>query len=74
MLRQAGVPVTATRYQGIIHDFVVLNALRGTQAAEAVINQAIVVLRKALHASWRLPPPGGHPSRHGVRSSRNVAV
>lgn len=51
MLRQAGVPVTATRYQGIIYDCVVLNALRSTQAAEAASNQAIVVLRKALHAS-----------------------
>jgi hypothetical protein len=28
---------------------VLLNALRGTQAAEAAINQAAVVLRKALH-------------------------
>jgi acetyl esterase/lipase len=27
-LREAGVPVTAVRYQGIIHDFVMLNALR----------------------------------------------
>ncbi len=43
--------MTATRYQGIICDFAVVNALRGTQAAEAAINQAIVVLRKALHAS-----------------------
>ncbi|WP_043637708.1 alpha/beta hydrolase, partial [Nonomuraea candida] len=32
-LRQAGVPVTAVRYQGIIHDFVMLNTLRETQAA-----------------------------------------
>jgi acetyl esterase/lipase len=51
MLRQAGVSVTATRYQGIIYDCVVLNALRGTPASEAAINQAIVVLRKALRAS-----------------------
>ncbi|WP_346164553.1 alpha/beta hydrolase, partial [Streptomyces bangladeshensis] len=29
-LREAGVPVTAVRFQGIIHDFVMLNALRGT--------------------------------------------
>ena len=50
-LRQAGVPVTATRYQGIIHDFVMLNALRGTHAAEAAISHAIAVLRQALHAS-----------------------
>jgi acetyl esterase/lipase len=47
-LRQAGVPVTATRYQGIIHDFVMLNALRDTHAAEAAITQAITQLRTAL--------------------------
>ncbi|MFB7509393.1 alpha/beta hydrolase [Streptomyces broussonetiae] len=46
-LRQAGVPVTAVRYQGIIHDFVMLNALRETHAAEAAINQAIATLRTA---------------------------
>ncbi|KIZ17564.1 alpha/beta hydrolase [Streptomyces natalensis] len=46
-LREAGVPVIATRYQGIIHDFVMLNALRGTQAAEAAITQAVTVLRRA---------------------------
>ncbi|MBD9722348.1 alpha/beta hydrolase [Streptomyces caniscabiei] len=47
-LREAGVPVTAVRYQGIIHDFVMLDALRGTQAAEAAIGQAIATLRTAL--------------------------
>jgi acetyl esterase/lipase len=46
-LRQAGVAVTATRYQGIIHDFVMLNALRSTNAAEAAINQAIAYLSTA---------------------------
>jgi acetyl esterase/lipase len=49
-LRQAGVPVTASRYQGIIHDFVMLNALRPTQAAEAAITQAIGFLRTAFQA------------------------
>ncbi|MFJ8941456.1 alpha/beta hydrolase [Streptomyces sp. NPDC102365] len=49
-LREAGVPVTAVRYQGIIHDFVMLNALRGTHAAEAAISQAITVLKGALTA------------------------
>ncbi|MGW1045134.1 alpha/beta hydrolase [Streptomyces sp. NPDC002547] len=48
-LREAGVPVTAVRYQGIIHDFVMLNALRGTHAAEAAITQAVTVLRRALN-------------------------
>ena len=47
-LRQAGVPVTAVRYQGIIHDFVMLNALRETRAATAAIAQAIATLRLAL--------------------------
>ncbi|MFJ8991137.1 alpha/beta hydrolase [Streptomyces sp. NPDC102279] len=47
-LREAGVPVTAVRYQGIIHDFVMLNALRETHAAEAAITQAIGTLRSAL--------------------------
>ncbi|MDT0385948.1 alpha/beta hydrolase [Streptomyces dubilierae] len=47
-LRQAGVPVTAVRYQGIIHDFVMLNALRETHAAEAAIRQAVAALRTAL--------------------------
>lgn len=46
-LREAGVPVTAVRYQGIIHDFVMLNALRETRAAEAAIGQAISTLRGA---------------------------
>jgi acetyl esterase/lipase len=48
-LRQAGVPVTAVRYQGIIHDFVMLNALRGTHAAAAAIGQAVATLRGAFY-------------------------
>src|SRR3954454_15083604 len=47
-LREAGVDVTATRYEGIIHDFVMLNALRTTNAAGAAIAQAIAYLRGAL--------------------------
>ncbi|MFF9018901.1 alpha/beta hydrolase [Streptomyces eurythermus] len=47
-LRRAGVPVTAVRYQGIIHDFVMLDALRETHAAQAAITQAVTVLRTAL--------------------------
>ncbi|MGW4088162.1 alpha/beta hydrolase [Streptomyces sp. NPDC004822] len=49
-LREAGVPVTAVRYQGAIHDFVMLNALRGTRAADGAIKQAIGVLRDAFAA------------------------
>ncbi|MEV5570025.1 alpha/beta hydrolase [Spirillospora sp. NPDC052269] len=47
-LREAGVPVTAVRYQGIIHDFVMLNPLRSTHAAQAAITQAIGFLRDVL--------------------------
>jgi acetyl esterase len=47
-LRQAGVAVTAVRYQGIIHDFVMLNALRETKAANAAIAQAVAFLSEAL--------------------------
>ncbi|MEU0883170.1 alpha/beta hydrolase [Lentzea sp. NPDC005914] len=49
-LREAGVPVTAVRYASVIHDFVMLNALRGTHAAEAAITQAAGFLRTALQA------------------------
>ena len=48
-LREAGVPVVATRYQGIIHDFVMLNALRATNAAQAAITQATNFLSQALN-------------------------
>lgn len=47
-LREAGVPVVAVRYLGIIHDFVMLNALRETHAAGAAIAQAVATLRAAL--------------------------
>lgn len=50
-LREAGVAVTAVRYQGIIHDFVMLDALRGTHAATAAIEQAVGTLRAALHSA-----------------------
>ncbi|MFI2242659.1 alpha/beta hydrolase [Streptomyces chrestomyceticus] len=45
-LRAAGVPVTSTRYRGVIHDFVMLDALRTTHAAHAAIHQAIGALRR----------------------------
>ncbi|WP_143145111.1 alpha/beta hydrolase, partial [Streptomyces humi] len=50
-LREAGVPVTAVRFQGIIHDFVMLNALRETHAAEAAISLAVRTLHSVLHAA-----------------------
>jgi acetyl esterase len=46
-LRQADVPVIATRYPGMIHDFMMLNALSGTAGARAAINEANETLRAA---------------------------
>jgi acetyl esterase len=45
-LRQAGVPVTAARFQGIIHDFVMLNALANTNAARGAMALATGWLRE----------------------------
>ncbi|MGW4885077.1 alpha/beta hydrolase [Streptomyces murinus] len=50
-LRAAGVPVTAVRFQGIIHDFVMLNALRDTHTARTAIELATRTLHRALHAN-----------------------
>lgn len=47
-LREASVPVTTVRYDGIHHDFMMLNPLSDTNAARAAIAQAIHVLRDAL--------------------------
>jgi len=47
-LRLAGVPVTTVRYDGTIHDFMMLNPLAETSAARAAIAQAAATLRTAL--------------------------
>jgi acetyl esterase/lipase len=50
-LRAAGVNVTTVRYDGITHDFMMLNPLSNTHATRAAIAQAISVLRGALHGA-----------------------
>jgi acetyl esterase len=47
-LRKAGVAVTTVRYDGITHDFMMLNPLSNTHATRAAVAQAISVLRDAL--------------------------
>ncbi len=47
-LRMAGVPVTAARFGGVIHDFVMLNALADTRTARGAVALASSVLREAL--------------------------
>jgi acetyl esterase/lipase len=48
-LRAAGVEVTTVRYDGAIHDFMMLNPLSEMRATRAAIAQAIDTLRQALH-------------------------
>jgi acetyl esterase/lipase len=47
-LIEAGVATTSVRYNAILHDFMMLNPVRGTEATTAAVEQAIHVLRKAL--------------------------
>jgi acetyl esterase len=49
-LGQAGVRVTAVRYNQTVHDFVMLNPLAETPAVRGAIQQAIDALKGALHA------------------------
>lgn len=46
-LTQAGVRTTSVRYSGTIHDFVMLNAIGDTPAAEGAVSQANAFLRNA---------------------------
>ncbi len=47
-LKDAGVSVAAVRYNGTIHDFVLLNALRHLPSTEAAIRQASEGIRDHL--------------------------
>ncbi len=47
-LKDAGVEVTATRYNGMIHDFVLLNGIRDVAGTQAALRQASDAIREAL--------------------------
>jgi acetyl esterase/lipase len=47
-LRAAGVPVTTVRYDGVVHDFMLLDAMSETHGTRAAIAQATAFLRDAL--------------------------
>jgi acetyl esterase/lipase len=47
-LKDAGVAVTATRYNGMIHDFVLLNAIQNLPGPQAALKQASDAIRNAL--------------------------
>jgi acetyl esterase len=50
-LRAAGVAVTTVRYDGITHDFMMLNPLSETRATRGAVAQAAATLRQALHTA-----------------------
>jgi acetyl esterase/lipase len=47
-LKEAGVAVTATRYNGTIHDFVLLNAIKDVPSTQAALQQVSDAIREAL--------------------------
>ena len=47
-LKDAGVAVAATRYNGMIHDFVLLNAIHEVPDVQAALQQASAAIREAL--------------------------
>ena len=47
-MKDAGVVVTATRYNGMIHDFVLLNAIHDLPGVQAAIRQASQAIHDAL--------------------------
>ncbi|BDG04205.1 alpha/beta hydrolase [Anaeromyxobacter oryzae] len=47
-LKDAGVAVTATRYNGMIHDFVLLNAIHDVPAVQSALEQASEAISNAL--------------------------
>jgi acetyl esterase len=46
-LRSAHVPTTSVRFNGTIHDFMRLNALRDTESTRAALTLAVAALRRA---------------------------
>ncbi|HEU5163932.1 MAG TPA: alpha/beta hydrolase [Chitinophagaceae bacterium] len=50
-LNEAGVRVTLTRYEGLIHDYGLLNPLAGVPSVKTAIFQAAAVIKEALRSS-----------------------
>ncbi|EJG02438.1 alpha/beta hydrolase [Flavobacterium sp. F52] len=47
-LNEAGVPVTLTRYNGLIHDYGLLNPIANVPAIQTAIQQAAIVIKTTL--------------------------
>ena len=85
-LRAAGVAVTTVRYDGITHDFMMLNPLSGTRATRAAVAQAssacasaarhLTPVRFAPRARWARHASASHvhgaPSRTASSSAQHV--
>ena len=50
-LDEAGVPVTLTRYGGLIHDYGLLNPIARVPAVQTALFQAAAVIRQALETN-----------------------
>jgi len=50
-LKEAGVSVTATRYNGMIHDFMLLNAIHDVAGVQECLEQTSNAIRDALKGS-----------------------
>src|SRR4051812_11252520 len=48
-LKEAGVDVTATRYNGMIHDFVLLNGINSVPGVQAALRQASDEIKSRLN-------------------------
>ena len=65
-LRRAEVPVTAVRFDGTIHDFVMLDALANTHATRGAMTIAISALKTRSARPPRVDPTAAaSPPRHG---------
>jgi acetyl esterase/lipase len=49
-LKEAGVDVTATRYNGMIHDFVLLNGIHDVAGVQAALRQTCEEIKKRLNS------------------------
>jgi len=47
-LNEAGVPVTLTRYNGLIHDYGLLNPIANVPAVQTAVEQAAIVIKSTL--------------------------
>ena len=52
-LREADVPTASVRFNGTMHDFMMLNALRDTESTRGAMGLAAAVLRRAFGADRR---------------------